>query len=143
MSAAKRRNRGSAYARRDTTQDEEAVSGRRSIAPRNAAKAPGAATAFRVGSEEERESLPSTRGAKRGQNRGRQPSGPKQVEASCAGLRTEDVYAYVERAHGRANRPTCNGSTVAPNSDRTLCWRTGTVPCRFIHLIYPTTSEMR
>jgi len=133
-------------------QDEEAVFGRRSIAPRNAVKTPGAVTAFRVGSDEERESLPSTRGAKRGQNRGRRcaeerrslsegsradrvagertseakwpqgaaPSGPKQVEASCAGLRTEDVYAYVERAHGRANRPTCNGSTVAPYSDRTL-----------------------
>ena len=38
------RRRGSSHARRSTPRGEEAVSGRRSIAARNAAKAPGAAT---------------------------------------------------------------------------------------------------
>ena len=42
------------------------------------------------------------------------PSGPKQGEASCAGLRPEDIYVYGERSQGRANRPPCTGSTVAP-----------------------------
>ncbi len=42
------------------------------------------------------------------------PSGPKQGEASCAGLRPEGIYVYVERSQGRTNRPLCTGSTVAP-----------------------------
>ena len=56
----------------------------------------------------------STRGAMRGHGRGRQPSEPKQGEASCAGLRPEGIYVYVERSQGRTNRPLCTGSTVAP-----------------------------
>ena len=42
------------------------------------------------------------------------PSGPKQGEASCAGLAPEAVYVYGERGEGRTNRPPCTGSTVAP-----------------------------
>ena len=53
-----------------------------------------------------------------------QPSGPKQGEASCAGLRPEDIYVYVERSQGRTNRPPCTGSTVAP---------TVTARCRASH----------
>ena len=55
----------------------------------------------------------STRGAKRGHGRGRQPSGPKQGEASCAGLAPDGVYVYAEWGEGRTNRPPCTGSTVA------------------------------
>ena len=50
----------------------------------------------------------------RGHGRGRQPSGPKQGVASCAGLALDGVYVYAERGEGRANRPPCTGSTVAP-----------------------------
>ena len=42
------------------------------------------------------------------------PSGPKQGEASCAGLAPDGVYVYAEWGEGRANRPPCTGSTVAP-----------------------------
>ena len=42
------------------------------------------------------------------------PSEPKQGVASCAGLAPEAVYVYGERGEGRANRPPCTGSTVAP-----------------------------
>ena len=57
---------------------------------------------------------PVPEGAMRGHGGGRQPSGPKQGEASCAGLRPEGIYVYVERSQGRTNRPPCTGSTVAP-----------------------------
>ena len=40
-------------------------------------------------------------------------NGPKQGEASCAGLDPDGVYVYAERVEGRANRPPCTGSTVA------------------------------
>ena len=40
-------------------------------------------------------------------------STPKPVEAGCAGLRPEGVYAYAERSHGRAGRPNGTGRTVA------------------------------
>ena len=49
------------------------------------------------------------------------PSGPKQGEASCAGLRPEGIYVYVERSQGRTNRPLCTGSTVAPTV--TALWK--------------------
>ena len=37
-----------------------------------------------------------------------------QGEASCAGLAPDGVYVYAEWGEGRANRPPCTGSTVAP-----------------------------
>jgi hypothetical protein len=52
---------------------------------------------------------------------GPQPSTPKQVVASCAGLDPEGVYVYVERVDGRANRPSCTGRTVAPK--RAARWK--------------------
>ena len=65
----------------------------------------------------------STRGAKRGHGLGRQPSGPKQGEASCAGLAPDGVYVYDEWGEGRANRPPCTGSTVARN--KAAHWKAG------------------
>ena len=139
VSAVKRRNRGSAYARRDTTHDEEAVSSRRSIAPRNAVKTSGAATAFRVGSDEERESLPSTRGAKRGQNRGRSRadrSRSRRVAQDCAPkayMHTSSVRMDAQIARpamgAPGSRPKADIAERSvgrcPESDRTVCWRTG------------------
>ena len=46
------------------------------------------------------------------QFRGAERNGPKQGEASYAGLAPEAVYVYGERGEGRANRPPCTGSTV-------------------------------
>ena len=125
------RRLGSADARWYASQGKKAVFRRRSIAARNAVKTPGE-TARGAGYHPRPKAEPPKavargvrgRGAtlrdeldQRCQARSRsgpQPSGPKQGEASCAGLRPEDIYVYGERSQGRANRPPCTGSTVAP-----------------------------
>ena len=65
------------------------------------------------GNDEGAERDPSSRGAMGGKFRRRQPGTPKPVAAGCAGLRPDGVYAYAERSHGRAGRPSGTGRTVA------------------------------
>ena len=48
------------------------------------------------------------------------PSGPKQGEASCAGLAPEGVYVYAERGEGRRNRPLSQGEHGCPKQSRTM-----------------------
>ena len=55
---------------------------------------------------------------------GPQPSTPREVVASCAGLDPEGVYVYVERVDGRANRPSYIGRPVAPK--QSARWKAGT-----------------
>ena len=74
----------------------------------------GGVALFPGGRDERMRCLPSSRGCPARSRSGPQPSGPKQGEASCAGLRPEGIYVYVERSQGRTNRPPCTGSTVAP-----------------------------
>ena len=108
------RRLGSADARWYTSQGEKAVFRRRSIVARNAVKTPGE-TARGAGARPRcdvpRRTRPEVPSAV---TVGVLPSGPKQGEASCAGLRPEGIYVYVERSQGRTNRPPCTGSTVAP-----------------------------
>ena len=51
---------------------------------------------------------------------GPQRGGTLENETSSAGLRPEDVYVYVERSQGRANRPFLEGEHRCPDRDRTL-----------------------
>ena len=88
------RRRGSSHARRSTPRGEEAVSGRRSVAARNAAKATGASTRGAGVRPRSLAGATNTRGAMGGKFRRRKPSTPKPIEAGCAGLRPEGVYAY-------------------------------------------------
>ena len=107
------RRRGSSHARRSTPRGEEAVSGRRCIAARNAAEATGAATRGAGARPRPVAGATNTRGAMGGKFRRRQPGTPKPIAAGCAGLRPDGVYAYAERSHGRAGRPSGTGRTVA------------------------------
>ena len=107
------RRRGSSHARRSTPRGEEAVSGRRCIAARNAAEATGAATRGAGARPRPVAGATNTRDAMGGKFRRRQPGTPKPVAAGCAGLRPDGVYAYAERSHGRAGRPRGTGRTVA------------------------------
>ena len=107
------RRRGSSHARRSTLRSEEVVFNQRSIATRNAAKAQGAPPQGAGARLRPIEGATNTRGAMCGKFRRRQPSTPKPVEAGCAGLRPDGVYAYAERSHGRAGRPSGTGRTVA------------------------------
>ena len=56
----------------------------------------------------------------RGLLRRRQRSGTHENETSRAGLRPEDIYVYVERSQGRANRPFLVGEHGCPKQSRTL-----------------------
>ena len=107
------RRRGSSHTRRSTPRGEEDVSGRQSIAARNAAEATGAATRGAGARPRPVAGATNTRGAMGGKFRRRQPGTPKPVAAGCAGLRPDGVYAYAERSHGRAGRPSGTGRTVA------------------------------
>ena len=103
---------------------------RRSMAARNAVKTPGE-TARGAGyppnevsrrrrslegreAEVRRSATNSTRGATRGFVLGRQPGGTFESETITSGLAPDGVYVYAEWGEGRANRPPCTGSTVAP-----------------------------
>ena len=88
------RRRGSSDARRSTPRGEEVVFNRRSIATRNAAKATGAPPRGAGGRPRPLADATNTRGAMGGKFRRRKPSTPKPIEAGCAGLRPEGVYAY-------------------------------------------------
>ena len=107
------RRRGSSDARRSTPRGEEVVFNRQSIAARNAAKATGAVMRGAGARPRPVAGATNTRGAMGGKFRRRQPSTPKPVEAGCAGLRPDGVYAYAARSHGRADRPSGTGRTVA------------------------------
>ena len=63
---------------------------------------------------------PSTRGCQARSRSGPTPSGTLENETSSAGLRPEDVYVYVERSQGRANRPFLEGEHGCPDRGRTL-----------------------
>ena len=84
--------RGSAIGRRGTAQDEEAVSGRRSIAPRSARQGAGSAETGN-GSETEtsHRATNSYRVAKRAHVKGRSRADFRLFEARCAGLAPEGV----------------------------------------------------
>jgi len=90
----------------------------RDAASRRASAMDGAGGAGRgTGASEERQAAPPSvlESAKRGKTPRRQPRATFEDETSCAGLRPEDILAYVERSHGRANRPPSKASTVARN----------------------------
>ena len=63
---------------------------------------------------------PAPKGALRGLLRRRQRGGTCENETSRAGLRPEDVYVYVERSQGRANRPFLAGEHRCGEASRTL-----------------------
>ncbi len=50
---------------------------------------------------------------------GPQRGGTLENETNSAGLRPDDVYVYVERSQGRANRPFLEGEHRCPDCDRT------------------------
>ena len=112
--------RGSSDAQRDTSQGEEAYPPTKHCgAYRREDDGSGGAWS---GSEAETASTApnSTRGAKRGLLRRRQRGGTCENETSRAGLRPEDIYVYVERSQGRANRPFLVGEHGCPKQSRTL-----------------------
>ena len=98
------RRRGSAISGRNTSQDEEPASRRRSIAARNAAKAPGAAARGTGERPKPRSSATNTRMCQARPRSGAKPGATHEKQASCAGPRPDGVYAYAERSRGRANR---------------------------------------
>ena len=51
---------------------------------------------------------------------GPQRGGTRENETSRAGLRPEDIYVYVERSQGRANRPFLAGEHRCPDRGRTM-----------------------
>ena len=63
---------------------------------------------------------PVPEGAMRGLLRRRQRGGTCENEASRAELRPEDIYVYVERSQGRANRPFLAGEHRCGEASRTL-----------------------
>ena len=73
------------------------------------------------GSEAEPPSTaPNSRGCHARSRSGPQRGGTRENETSRAGLRPEDIYVYVERSQGRANRPFLAGEHRCPDRDHTL-----------------------
>ena len=65
----------------------------------------GGVALFPEARDERMRRLPSTRGCTARLCFGPKPGGTHENETSRAGLRPEDIYVYVERSQGRANRP--------------------------------------